>query len=723
MARTTHPGACPLDCPDTCVWQLTVEDGRAVALRGDRDHPFTRGALCGKVNRYLDAVNGPDRLTTPYVRTGPKGVGRVAYRPASWDEAVERVAAGLRASIDRDGPESVLPYYFAGTMGHVQGWTMGPRLFAYLGASRLDTTICTGAARAAQYSIYGGSVGFEPESIVDARLIVLWGANPLATNLHLWPFVQQARERGAHLVTVDPLRTDTAARSDEHVAPLPGTDAALALGLMRHVLDAGAADQEWLAAHTVGWQELAARLGEWPVERAAAECGLPVEVVRRLGERIATTRPTAVRVGLGLQRHHGAGQAIRAICALPLVTGDFRHPGGGALVSTSGHHPIDEGPVIRPPDMPAPRARSVNMSRLAAVLTGEADPPVTSLVVFNANPAATAPDQNRLLAGLRRADLCTVVLEQRWTDTCDFADMVLPATMQPEHLDLHSSYGHHYTTLNLPVTRAPGEALPNTEIFRRIAAALGIDHPRLRDSDEDLARQLLRGAPVSFEELRERTYARTSGVAVGSAPYADGGFPTPDGRARLHDPALARHGVDPVICYTPPIEAADPALARRFPLVLIAPAGRYLMNSTFASLPWHARRTGPPRVHLHPDDAAARGLADGDAVRVHNDRGAFLAAVAVDDATRPGLAFTYKAYWARLSPGRATVNAVTAVRDADLGGAPTFHDCRVEVEPVPAELLTAEPPQDEEAAPPPPREATENAAGPASRPPEAVPAG
>ncbi|MFG1659880.1 molybdopterin-dependent oxidoreductase [Micromonospora chersina] len=694
MARTTHPGACPLDCPDTCVWQLTVEDGRAVALRGDRDHPFTRGALCGKVNRYLDAVNGPDRLTTPYVRTGPKGAGRVAYRPASWAEAVDRVAAGLRASIERDGPEAVLPYYFAGTMGHVQGWTMGQRLFAHLGASRLDTTICTGAARAALHSIYGGSIGFEPESIVAAKLIVLWGANPLATNLHLWPFVQQARERGAYLVTIDPLRTDTAARSDEHLAPLPGTDAALALGLMRQVRDAGAADEEWLAAHTVGWPELSARLDEWPVERAAAECGLPVEVLHRLGDRIATTRPTAVRVGLGLQRHRGAGQAIRAICALPLVTGDFRYPGGGALVSTGGHHPIDEDQVVRPPGMPAPPARSVNMSRLATVLTGEADPPVTSLVVFNANPAATAPDQNRLLAGLRRTDLFTVVLEQRWTDTCDYADVVLPATMQPEHLDLHSSYGHHYTTLNLPVTRAPGEALPNTEIFRRIAAALGLDHPRFSDSDEDLARQLLAGTPVTFEELRERTYARTTGVPVGAAPFAAGGFRTPDGRARLHDPALARLGVDPLPGHTPPAEAADPDLARRFPLVLLAPAGRFLMNSTFASLPWHARRTGPPRVHLHPDDAAARGLADGDAVRVHNDRGAFLAAVAVDEATRPGLAFTYKAYWARLSPGRSTVNAVTAVRDTDLGEAPTFHDCRVEVTPVPAELLTPEPPAD-----------------------------
>ncbi|GAB3182562.1 anaerobic selenocysteine-containing dehydrogenase [Micromonospora palomenae] len=686
MARTTiHPGACPLDCPDTCTWQLTVTDGRAVALRGDRDHPFTRGALCGKVNRYLDAVNGPDRLTRPLVRVGPKGVGPVSYRPASWDEALQRVAAGLRATIDADGPQAILPYYFAGTMGLVQGWTMGPRLFAHLGASRLRTTICTAAARAALQSIYGGSVGFEPESIVDARLIVLWGANLLSTNLHHWPFVQEAQRRGAYVVTIDPLRTDTAARSDEHVAPLPGTDAALALGLMRHIRDLGGVDREWRDAHTTGGERLDARLDEWPVERAAAECGLDADVLRRLGARIAGTRPTAIRVGLGLQRHAGAGQAVRAIAAIPLLTGDFRYPGGGALVTTSGHHRIDPDRVARPADLPTPPARSINMSRLAAALTGEADPPVTSLVVFDANPAATVPDQNRLRAGLGRADLFTVVLEQRWTDTCDWADVVLPATMQPEHLDLHTSYGHHYATLNLPASTPPGEALPNTEIFRRIAAALGLTHPRLRDTDEDLARQLLDGAGVGFEELREHTYARATGVDVGAAPYAKGGFPTRDGRARFYDPQLTGQGVDPLIGYTPPVEAADPQLARRFPLALISPAGRFLMNSTFASLPWHLDRTGPPRIHLHPVDAAARGLADGDAARVHNDRGAFLATVAVDEATRPGLAFTYKAYWARLSPGGSTVNAVTAVRDTDLGGGPTFHDTRVQVEAAPAE--------------------------------------
>ncbi|WP_434739894.1 molybdopterin-containing oxidoreductase family protein [Micromonospora sp. SH-82] len=684
MPRTTHLGACPLDCPDTCTWQLTVEDGRAVGLRGDREHPFTRGALCGKVNRYLDVLNGPDRLTTPLVRVGPKGVGRSAYTAVSWEEATDRVAAGLRAAIDRFGAETVLPYYFAGTMGHVQGATMGPRLFAHLGASRLQTTICTGAASAALRSLLGDRVGFEPESIVEARLILLWGANMVSTNLHHWPFVQQARERGAYVVAIDPLRTDTAVRCDEHLAPLPGTDAALALGLMRHLVDVDATDGAWLAAHTVGWPQTAARLAEWPVERAAAECGLAPDVVRRLGDRIATTRPTAVRIGLGLQRHHGAGQAIRAVAALSLVTGDFRYPGGGSLCMTSGHHPIDEDAVAFPSDLPTPAARTINMSRIAAALTGEAEPPVTALVVFNANPAATAPDQQRLRAGLGRDDLFTTVLEQRWTDTCDWADVVLPATMQPEHLDLHSSYGHHYTTLNVPAVEAPGQALPNAEIFRRIAAALGLDHPRMRDSDADLVRQLLDGTPVTLDDLREHTYVRGSGVPVGAAPYADGGFPTKDGRARLVDPELVRYGVDPVIGYTPPAEAADPVLARRFPLVLLSVASRYLLNSTFAGQPWHTARVGPPRLHLHPDDAAARGLTDGEPVRVHNDRGSFLADVVVDDRTRPGVAFTHKAYWARLSPGGNTVNSVTAVRDTDLGGAPTFHDTRVEVSTAPA---------------------------------------
>jgi anaerobic selenocysteine-containing dehydrogenase len=663
---------------------VTVEDGRAVELRADRDHPFTRGALCGKVDHYLDALHSPDRLLYPLRRTGAKGEGR--FERISWDEAIGLVGTGLRGAIERHGPESILPYYYAGTMGHVQGWTMGPRLFAALGASRLDTTICSAAANAALDSTLGGSVGYDPEDLPHAKLVVIWGTSLLSANVHQWRFVLEARKRGAHIVTIDPIRTDTAARSDEHVAPLPGTDAALALGLMRAVLDEGAEDRDWLDRHAVGWPELEARLAEWPVDRAAAVCGLDEGIVRKLGARLASMRPTAIRVGLGLQRHGGAAAAIRAICAIPAVTGDWRHVGGGVLGMTSGHFPIKRDPVAFPKDLPMPAARTINMSRLGEALTRLDDPPVTALVVFDANPAAANPNQVRVREGLARQDLFTVVLEQRLTDTADYADVVLPATMQPEHADLFSAYGHLYVSWNEPAVEPPGECLPNTEIFRRMAAELGLDHPRLYDSDLELARQLLdteacRNAGLSLELLRERGWMRI-GFERGTAPFANGGFPTPSGKVELWSSALAGAGHDPLVGYVPPHEAADPELAERYPLVLLAPASRFFVNSTFGSIPWHRRKTGPPRVHLHPEDAAARGLDTGEAIRVWNDRGSFLAETVVDDAARPGVAFTYKTQWPKLSPGGANVNATTPERDTDLGGGPTFHDNRVEVEAV-----------------------------------------
>ena len=449
-------------------------------------------------------------MTTRCAAIGAKGEGALRARSAGTRRSRPR-AAGLRSAIERHGPESVLPYYFAGTEGMVQGWIMGPRLFAALGASRLRTTICTAAAGAALDATYGGSVGMDPEDFEHAQLVILWGANLLSTNLHQWRFVLAAQRRGAHVVAIDPLRTDTAERCDEHLAPRPGTDAALALGLMRVVLDEGAEDRDWLARHTEGWPELEARLAEWPVERAAEICGLPVE--RRARARaagFAHTRPTAIRLGLGLQRHGGAGAAMRAILALPALTGDFRHVGGGVLCMTGGHFGgINAGRVAVPADLPAPAARTINMSRLGEALTELDDPPVAAIVVFDANPAASNPDHTRVHAGLAREDLFTVVLEQRMTDTALFADIVLPATMQPEHLDLHDSYGHHYVTLNLPAVEPPGECLPNSEIFRRLARALGLDHPRLRESDEaDRARRarLRRGA--------RRRASRSSGCAT-----------------------------------------------------------------------------------------------------------------------------------------------------------------------------------------------------------------
>jgi anaerobic selenocysteine-containing dehydrogenase len=685
-ATSTVRGFCPLDCPDTCAWHIEVDgSGRAVSLRGDREHPFTAGALCGKVNRYLDAVYSPDRLLHPLRRVGRKGEGR--FERISWDEALRLTAEGLQDAIDRHGPESILPYYYAGTMGYIQGWTLGPRLFRHLGASRLQTNLCSGAAHAANNVTLGAPVGYDPEDIVHAKLVILWGTNPLNANVHLWKFLLEARSRGARLVAVDPIRSESAGRCDEHIAPLPGTDAALALGLMRAVLDEGTADLDWLERHTIGWPELEARLAEWPVERAAEVCGLDADVVRSLGVRLAHTRPTAIRLGLGMQRHGGAGAAIRAVLAIPAVTGDWRHVGGGALSMTSGHFPFSVPNVVEPRDLPTPDARTINMSRLGEALTEETDPPIAAMAVFNANPAASNPNQTRVRRGLAREDLFTVVLEQRLTDTTDFADVVLPVTMQPEHHDIYGSYGHLYVQWNEPAIAPPGECRPNTEVFRGIARAMGLEHPRLYESDLDLGEELLatdgwRARGVTLGQLRERGWMRAAGFERGTAPFADGGFPTPSGKVELVSESLRREGQDPLVGFVPPHEVLDEDLAERYPLVLMVPAGRFFLNSTFGSIGWHRSKMGPVTVHLHPDDAEARGLADGDGIRVHNDRGSFVGQARIDDAARPGVAFMHKSHWPKLVEGGANANATTPERDADMAGAPTFHDNRVEIEPV-----------------------------------------
>ncbi len=458
---------------------------------------------------------------------------------------------------------------------------------------------------------------------------------------------------------------------------------------MRRLLDRGAVDRPWLDAHTEGWPELEARLGEWTVERAAATCGLDVAQVAALGDRLAETRPTFIRLGLGMQRHAGAGAAVRAVLAIPCLTGDFRHVGGGATSIWDGFTEEALADVVRPAGMPAPRTRSINMSRLGEALAGELDPPIAAMVVWSSNPAASAPNGRRVREGLARDDLFLAVIEQRRTDTTDFADVVLPATMQPEHLDLVIPYGQGYVSWNEPALPPPGACRTTTDAFRAIAHALGLEHPRLYDADEAIARQLLdtdaaRARGLTVEALRERGWVRGPAFPPGTAPLAEGGFPTASGKVRLLAPELAERGADPLVGFTPPAEVLDDALAARFPLVLLAPAGRFFLNSTFGSLPWHLGKQGGPAVHLHPADAAARGLAAGDRARVWNGRGAFHAHVVLDDAARPGLAFTYKVPWRRLAADGENMNAVTIERDADLGGSPTFHDCRVEVSAAPA---------------------------------------
>ena len=628
------------------------------------------------MNRYLDAVNGPDRLLHPLVRVGDRGDGR--YARVSWDEALGRVADGLRLAIDRHGPQSVLPYYFAGSLGLLQVWGPGPRLFAHIGASRLATTICTAAASKALAVTVGGDIGFDPEDVEHARLVIFWGSNPLATNIHQWRPALEARRRGAPIVVIDPIRSPSAESSDWHLAPIPGTDAALALGLMRGLLDVGAADIDYLDRHTIGWPLLRERLGEWSLERAAGITGLALADVTRLRDLIAEHRPTAFRVGLGLQRNGGGGSIIRTLMALPAVTGDWRYVGGGAICMTGDLLPA-LSPVRAAPDLARLPARTINMSRLGEALTELTDPHVAALVVWSTNPAATAPDQHRVRAGLMRDDLFTVVIEQRMTDTADLADVILPTTMQPEHHDLVAPYGQLHLSWNEAAVEPPGECLSTSEVFRRLARELGLDHPRLQESDIDLADAILAAADAPpLAEWRERGFVRC-GPPRGTAPFAEGGWPTPSGKVELWSQHLADEGLDGLVGFQPPHEILDADLATRFPLVLVAPAGRFYMNSTFASLPWHSARMDGPRLYLHPSDAAARSIATGDAVDVANDRGSCSMHAVVTDAVRPGVCFTLKVEWPKRSPGGLNANATTPIRDADYGGSPTFHDNRVEV--------------------------------------------
>jgi anaerobic selenocysteine-containing dehydrogenase len=673
-------GACPLDCPDTCGWVVTVRDGAAVALRGDPDHPFTRGALCTKVNRYLERTTAPDRVLHPLRRTGPKGAGR--FERIGWDEALDEISARLREIVDTHGGEAIWPYWGTGTMGFLQGLGGfgGHRFFSALGASRHDPTICSSSGTLGLSYTLGTSAGMDTEDFAHARLILLWGTNTLTTGHHLWKFVQAARADGAHVVAIDPIRTRTAAQADEHLAPLPGTDGALALGLLNVIVRSGGADEAYLAAHTLGWPEFRDRIAGFPPERVAAITDLPVDRIVALGERIATTRPTAIRATQGLQRHAGGGTTMRTLACIPGVTGDWGRLGGGLSYSTSGHFTLDTAALLRD-DLRTTQARTLSMTRLGEGLLDLDDPPVQALFVIAANPLASSPDQNAIRRGLAREDLFTVVCEQFPTDTADYADIVLPATMQTEHADLMDAYGHLYVTWNEPAVEPPGECLSTTETFRRLAARMGMTEPALFDSDEDLARQALgSGAPsmegITLERLRAEGHVRLT-VPKPFIPYAEG-FPTPSGRLEFTSARAEADGHGLLPGFTPAQEVADPELARRFPLCLVSVAPHHFLNTTFANDPELRRRSGGPRVLLHPDDAAARGLQDGQPAHVHNDRGGFDAMVSISDTVRPGVAATTKGHWAKLSGG-SSVNATVDERDSDMAGGAVYHDNRVQV--------------------------------------------
>jgi len=679
--RRIVKAACPHDCPDTCAMEIAVEGGVAVEVRGGA-MPFTDGTLCTKVAKYLDRTYSKDRVLHPLRRVGAKGPGRGRLERISWDAALDEIAARFQALAAED-PQQILPCSYAGTMGLAQYMSMDRRFFYRLGASILDRTLCASAGKAGVKITLGGAVGMDPERFDDAKLILIWGSNPVVSNLHVWSRCQEAKRRGARLVAIDPWRSQTAEKCHQHIRVLPGTDGALALGMMHVIIGEARIDRDYVERHTLGFEELKERVRQYPPEKVARICGINAEEVVNLARDYASIKPAAIRVNYGLQRHAGGGMAVRTIACLPALVGAWREAAGGVVLSTADFYTLDHKTLERP-DLIRGSPRTVNQSALGDALTS-AQPPVKAIYVYNNNPVAVCPDSNKVIAGFSRPDLFAVVHDIFLTDTADYADIVLPATTQLEHYDVHKSYGHLYVVANNQAIAPVGEAKPNSEVFRLLARRMGFADACFDDSDEDLCRQALAsGAPrmrgIEWDTLKEQGWQRLA-VPENFAPFAEGGFPTPSGKCEFFSETAAKLGLDPLPCYTPPRENVHsaPELAQRYPLAFISPPCRNFLNSSFANLPFARASEKEPRLDIHPDDARARGIANGERVRVFNDRGSYTLKAAVSDRARPGVVIAPSVWWRKLSPDGRNANDLTSQALADMGGAATYYDCLVEV--------------------------------------------
>ena len=667
--------------------RVTVEGGRAIKVVGDPEHPPTQGVLCTKVSRYPERVHHPKRLTTPLKRVGRKGEGQ--FEPIGWDEAFALAASRL-SEITKREPQALLPYSYAGTMGLVQGDSIAQRFFHKLGASRLDRTICAAAGAAGLKYTYGASIGMHTEFFEESELILIWGANPIASNLHFWTRAQEAKRRGARLVAIDPYRSLTAEKCHQHIALRPGTDAAFALGMMHVLIVEDLLDQFYIAEHTLGFDELKMRALAYPPSRAAQICGVEEHEIVELARLYGKTRKSAIRLNYGMQRVRGGGNATRAIACLPSLTGAWRDRAGGLLLSSSSWAPVDTHALQRPdliPGWPTNQPRVVNMNGIGDALLhmgdGKFGPKIEAIIVYNSNPVAVAPDSERVAAGFEREDLFTIVLEHFQTDTADYADLLLPATTQLEHLDLHKSYGHTYVMVNEPAIPPVGDALPNTEIFRGIARSMGLREPALYESDEEVARTALRWNDptingTDWDSLKKAGWLK---LKLPDAPFANGGFRTPSGKCEFSSPRLAAEGADPVPDYLPPYESADgaPELAARYPLAMISPPARNFLNSSFVNVESLRATEGEPHLDIHPADAAVRNIGEGDIVRVYNDRGSMQVRARVTERAREGVVVGLSIWWKKLAPDGRNANQVTSQALTDLGGSATFYDCLVEV--------------------------------------------
>ena len=677
-------GACPHDCPDTCSLLTTVENGIAIKVQGNPDHPQTGGVLCNKVSRYTERTYHPERLLQPMRRAGPKGAG--LFEPVSWETALTDISSRLKVIAARDH-EAIVPYSYAGTMGLVQGESMAGRFFNKLGASFLDRTICSTAGGEGFTQTLGGKVGMRVEFFAESKLIIIWGSNSIGSNLHFWRYAQQAKRDGARLICIDPRKSETAEKCHEHIALLPGTDAALALALMHELIRNEWLDHDYITRHTVGWERsgdlegLRERALQWSPERAAAVCGIPVGQIKNLareyGQCFINKQPAAIRLNYGMQRVRGGGNAARAVACLPALIGAWRHRAGGVLLSSSGQFPLDKAALQRPDLLAGRTPRTINMITIGNDLLADSSPAfgpkIEALIVYNSNPVAVAPESGKVVQGFAREDLFTVVLEHFQTDTADYADYLLPATTQLEHWDTHSAYGHTDALLNRPAIAPLGQAKPNTQIFRELAAHMGFTEPCFLDSDETLCRATY-GDKIDYNDLLEKGFAT---LKLHDAPFADGQFPTPSGKCEFFSARLQAQGLDGLPDHVPNFEAAG--TSADFPLAMISPPARNFLNSTFVNVKSLRDIEGEPVLEMHALDAKARGIKSGDIVKVFNPRGEYLVKVDVSARARPGVVNGMGIWWRKLGLAGTNVNQLTSQQLTDLGRGPVFYDCLVEV--------------------------------------------
>jgi anaerobic selenocysteine-containing dehydrogenase len=681
---TVVRGACPHDCPDTCALLTTVQNGRAVRVQGNPAHAPTDGVLCTKVSRYAERTYHPERLLQPLRRVGPKGAGQ--FVPVSWDEALDEISTRLKTIAARD-PQAILPYSYAGTMGLVQSESIAARFFHQLGASLLDRTICASAGAEALTQTLGNKVGMPVRMFAQSRLILIWGSNSIGSNLHFWCIAQEAKRQGAKLVCIDPRKSETADKCHEHIAIRPGTDAALALALMHELIANGWLDQDYIDRYTLGWDGLRARALQWPPERAAEVCGVPVAQIRQLARDWGTSPAAAIRLNYGMQRVRGGGNAVRAVACLPALTGAWRHLGGGLLMSSSGHFPVRRAALQRPDLLGQRRPRTINMVTIGDDLlrptSSEFGPQIEALIVYNSNPVAVAPESGKVVQGFGRQDLFTVVLEHFQTDTADYADFILPATTQLEHWDIHTSYGHTDVLLNRPAIAPVGQARTNTDIFRALAQRMGFDDPCFAEDDESLCRSAICDAD-DFEQLLTHGFAS---LPVPDVPFAQGGFPTPSGRCEFFSQRLADQGLDGWPQHVPNYEV--PQAGGRYPLAMISPPARNFLNSTFVNVQSLRDIEAEPVLEMHPQDAAERGIVDDVVVRVFNDRGQYHCKARINQRARSGVVNGLGIWWRKLGLHGTNVNELTSQHLTDLGRAPVFYDCLVQVALVDAAATSA----------------------------------